>query len=103
MSPGRICLGCGRIIGRGRCPICGTTTARGYGGDWEKVRRQVLERDEYRCRLRLEGCTETATAVDHVVPMSKGGARLDPANLRSTCASCNARQRHRTAGLGRLA
>lgn len=104
MSPARPCLHCGRPVPFGkRCSDCGKTKARGYGSDWDRVRQDVLERDGYRCRLRLDGCTETATQVDHIVPMSKGGARLDPANLRSSCASCNARQRHRTAGPGRLA
>jgi 5-methylcytosine-specific restriction endonuclease McrA len=95
VSPGRACLTCGRIIPHGqRCPDCGKTKARGYGSDWEKVRRQILERDGYRCRLQLAGCTGTATQVDHIAAVAIGGQRLDPANLQSSCAGCNSRKRH---------
>ena len=49
---------------------------------WQRVRRQVLRRDKYRCThcgkaSRLE--------VDHITPLSRGGARFDLANLRSLC------------------
>jgi 5-methylcytosine-specific restriction endonuclease McrA len=34
-------------------------------------------------------CTVRATQVDHIVPISEGGAMYDPANLRAACAPCN--------------
>lgn len=64
----------------------GTSSQRGYNDPaWRRVRKLVLERDEYRCRIRGRGCTEVATTVDHIVPLSAGGARLDPANLQAAC------------------
>ena len=53
---------------------------------WAVVRRAVLDRDGWRCVLcgkagRLE--------VDHVVELHKGGAPLDPANLRALCRGCH--------------
>ena len=53
---------------------------------WPSFRRSILERDRYRCRRcgragRLE--------VDHVIPVDKGGAVLDPANAQTLCRGCH--------------
>lgn len=66
----------------------GSTTARGYGYDWQKLRTLILARDGHVCRY----CGGAATSVDHVVPLVEGGARLDPGNLVACCASCNSRK-----------
>lgn len=56
---------------------------------WRKIRLQILERDGYVCQIRRKGCTDIATQVDHIVPVTKGGAKYDPRNLRASCAKCN--------------
>lgn len=56
---------------------------------WRKIRAQVLERDAYVCQIRSNRCTEIATEVDHIVPVTKGGAKFDPRNLRASCHKCN--------------
>ncbi|MGI8624193.1 MAG: HNH endonuclease [Solirubrobacteraceae bacterium] len=81
-------VGC-RRHGR-RAPSPSTRVRRGHA--WRKVRADVLARDSYVCQLDLPGCTWVATVVDHVVPVARGGAALDPANLRAACSSCNARK-----------
>jgi 5-methylcytosine-specific restriction endonuclease McrA len=53
---------------------------------------EVLARDGWVCRIRAEGCTLTATEVDHVVAVSLGGGVYDPENLRASCATCNRRR-----------
>ncbi len=90
-----------RVVRRGRCePHAAAATrayegarpsrqARGYDADWERVRLQVLDRDDHRCRIGLPGCRGAATTVDHIIPLVRGGARLDPANLRAACLRCN--------------
>lgn len=60
-----------------------------YSGPWQRVRRQVLERDGHRCQIRGRSCTAVATEVDHIVPTSRGGAWFDPINLRASCSKCN--------------
>jgi 5-methylcytosine-specific restriction endonuclease McrA len=60
-----------------------------YGAAWQRVRRAVLERDEFRCQLRRPGCTLDATEVDHIVSVADGGAWYDPENLRAACRWCN--------------
>lgn len=53
----------------------------------EQQRRQILERDNYRCAY----CGELARFVDHVLPRSKGGeATLD--NGVAACRSCNGKK-----------
>lgn len=56
---------------------------------WTRVRRAVLDRDGWRCRRcgragRME--------VDHVIPLDRGGAPWDPANLQTLCRSCHIRK-----------
>src|SRR5262245_25658833 len=57
---------------------------------WREVRARVLSRARYLCEIRGPGCTGRAVEVDHVVPVSQGGARYDAANLRAACKRCNA-------------
>lgn len=53
---------------------------------WRKVRAMVLQRDSWRCRLRLPGCIITATHVHHTMGKRYGD---DPAQLVAACAPCN--------------
>jgi 5-methylcytosine-specific restriction endonuclease McrA len=89
-TAGSLCGSCGNPRGVGR------TTARGYGADWQRFRVQILARDGHRCYW----CGAPADTVDHVVPLVRGGARLDPANCVSACVRCNSA---RTANLPPLA
>jgi 5-methylcytosine-specific restriction protein A len=64
-------------------------TNKVYGSTWRKVRKQVLERDGYRCLVGMEGCTGIATQVDHITPLAFGGSPYELSNLRGSCAKCN--------------
>jgi hypothetical protein len=60
----------------------GSTTA------WRKTRLEILARDRWRCRLRIEGvCTTVATCVHHVA--GRGVTGDDPRYLVASCAPCN--------------
>jgi 5-methylcytosine-specific restriction endonuclease McrA len=52
-----------------------------------RLRLACLQRDGYRCQLKLEGCTTIATTADHIVDRAVAGDGLD--NLRAACAWCN--------------
>lgn len=58
---------------------------------WQKLRKQVLDRDAHICQIRYEGvCTHTATVVDKIIPASKRpDLAFTESNLRSACAPCN--------------
>lgn len=65
---------------------------------WRRVRRLVLDRDGWRCRA----CGKASgLQVDHVVPIDKGGAEFDPANLQSLCGGRNGCHARKTAGENR--
>jgi 5-methylcytosine-specific restriction endonuclease McrA len=66
---------------------------------WKEMAKQVRalglgcwlcgEDIDYYC----DPCSPRSFSVDHVVPLSKGGALLDPANLRPAHFGCNARKK----------
>lgn len=73
---------------------------------WWTINKQILERDDYRCRAHLrnpDGTTRRCTnskaggftlEVHHVKPLSKGGKTIS-ANLITLCERChNARHSH---------
>jgi 5-methylcytosine-specific restriction endonuclease McrA len=62
---------------------------KAYNSAWRRVRLLVLERDEHRCTINMEGCTGAATCVDHIVPLVFGGAPYALENLRASCHNCN--------------
>ena len=52
----------------------GSRQARGYGAEWERLRLEILARDDYLCqcaRCAERGATRLATEVDHIVPKDK--------------------------------
>lgn len=54
----------------------------------QRLRKQVFERDAYRCRL----CgSHLDLHVDHIFPESKGG-RTELSNLQTLCAPCNTKK-----------
>lgn len=56
---------------------------------WRALRLRTLERDKYRCQIRMDGCLGRATAVDHIVELFEGGPALDPENVQAACKPCN--------------
>ena len=70
------------------------------GRRWRHVRRQVLDRDGWRCRRcgragRLE--------VHHLRALQDGGQRYDPANLEARCRPCHFGEHRRPLEPGALA
>jgi len=62
---------------------------RGYDRTWQKMRGMQLRREPF---CQADGCFEQAEEVDHIVPLNRGGKRLDSANLQSLCKSCHSRK-----------
>lgn len=68
--------------------------AKGSTTAWRKIRAYVLQRDGYRCQLRLPGCTIRAELsgahrghAHHTVGREITGD--DPAHIVAACESCN--------------
>ena len=69
--------------------VRGTRQERGYGAAWERLRAQVLKRDEHLCQPCLKaGRPTVGTQVDHRIPKSQGGTD-DLANLQTICLACH--------------
>lgn len=66
-----------------------TSSQRGYGTQWRKIRAVVLERDSNLCCECLkQGRYVTATTVDHIIPKAHGGTD-NLSNLQSLCDKCH--------------
>ena len=53
---------------------------------WAIIRHRVRDRDGWRCVL----CGSAGPLeVDHIKPVSGGGAQFDPKNLRTLCRGCH--------------
>ena len=74
-------------------PAWSTTTTsrheRGYGTQWDKIRIQILRRDNYLCvEHQRRGQLVEAYQVDHIKPKAQeGDDSLD--NLQSLCVQCH--------------
>jgi 5-methylcytosine-specific restriction protein A len=65
-----------------------TSTERGYGWDYQKARKRLLQ-DEPLCRECLKnGRVTVARIADHVIPLAQGGSR-SANNLQPLCAPCH--------------
>lgn len=72
----------------------GTTTERGYGSEWRKLRDQVMRRDAGICQCRhckASGAIKAANEVDHITPKAHGGTD-DPSNLQAINRDCHKRK-----------
>ncbi len=56
---------------------------------WRKVRLMVLERDPICKVCEQRGKVVSACVVDHIDPISNGGAKLYINNLQGLCTSCH--------------
>ena len=76
--------------------------ARGYGSEWDKLRRIVLQRDNGLCQCqhcKAAGRVTSATECDHIISKAKGKAlgwtdeRIDdPSNLQAINSDCHKRK-----------
>ena len=108
MAKHRICQECLELTeADGRCSECGTgkhgkrpvpdVHRDVYGTkEWKRERARVLKRDKVCVRCGEDGTLiDPATGrvnelqVDHIVPLSVGGAPFDLRNLRVLCRRCN--------------
>lgn len=79
----------------------GSRHARGYGSQWDKLRKRILERDCGLCLVcQAEGRLTAATMVDHIINKAAGGTD-DEENLQSICRECHVEKTAREARRGR--
>ncbi len=96
--------GCGVLVdgGDSRCPAHrrqanrerddrrGSSTARGYGFDWQRLRRRKLQVDPLCEDCRSRGRATLAEEVDHIQTIAnRPDLRLVWDNLQSLCGRCH--------------
>lgn len=96
-------VGCGALVrdGSSRCGAHprrenkfadkrrGSRHERGYGTAWDKLRREVMDRDFGLCQPCLrEDRVRAGRAVDHIVSKGEGGTD-DLVNLQCICGPCH--------------
>jgi 5-methylcytosine-specific restriction protein A len=77
----------------------GSRHQRGYGYEWEKLRKRVLQRDNHLCRCdecRVLDRIRPAQEVDHIRPKALGGGD-EMGNLRAINTECHRRKTAREA------
>lgn len=62
-----------------------SSTQMGYGRDWRRFRLAYLDDNPLCVRCEASGIVVPATIVDHIVPLTQGGKRLDESNVQSLC------------------
>lgn len=66
-----------------------TRHERGYGHQWDKIRKSILRRDSYLCQpCKRNNRVTKADQVDHIRPKSQGGGD-NADNLQSICYICH--------------
>lgn len=72
--------------------------AGGSDTRWRRFRARILRLDlpapmRPRCQIGYPGvCTDRATCVDHIIPLSRGGAKYAEDNARPACRECNTKR-----------
>jgi len=56
---------------------------------WRKLRLVILQRDPVCKECERLGRVESSTVCDHIQPINKGGAKLNPSNLQGLCERCH--------------
>lgn len=76
----------------------GTASQRGYDATWQRLRKMVLNANPLCRSCQRDGMATPATEVDHIVPINRGGERLDRKNLQALCKSCHSKKTVREDG-----
>ncbi|MGI2025780.1 HNH endonuclease [Endozoicomonas acroporae] len=80
----------------------GSTTSRGYGHKWRKLREARLKHDGYLCQsCKRSGRIKSAVTVDHIKAKAFGGSDAWD-NLESLCDDCHKEKTSADARAGRF-
>ena len=70
---------------------------KSWGGDtsfyrtapWRKLRKLVLDKNPLCVHCLKEDIVKPADVVDHIVPVKRGGDKLNESNLQGLCHQCH--------------
>lgn len=89
-----LCRFCGIEMQNKKRTFCSPRCLRDFfmQTDWQRVRMVIWERDGGVCMKCNTKLSKKNFHVDHIVPVSKGGAEWDLNNLELSCPQCNLRK-----------
>lgn len=86
-----LCRNCEKPVGKGRRHYCSEKCMDDFNrnNSWFWVRKDVLRRDRYTCRICKKRFRKAQLDVDHIIPVQMGGKLFDKGNLRTLCRECH--------------
>lgn len=91
-SSGRLlCRNCNNPIAENRRNYCSEDCMKTFNrnNSWYWIRKDVLRRDHYTCKICKKRLRKRELEVDHIIPVQMGGQLLDKENLRTLCKECH--------------
>lgn len=87
----KICRNCESIVAKNRRHYCSQECMDTYNrnNSWYFIRKDVLRRDRYSCRICKQRFRKKFLDIDHMIPVQMGGQLLDKNNLRTLCKECH--------------
>jgi 5-methylcytosine-specific restriction protein A len=80
----------------------GNRRERGYGPEWDRLRKLAMDRDNGLCQpCYKRGRITIGTQVDHEIPKAQGGTD-ELANLQTICEPCHRAKTARESMAGRM-
>jgi len=86
-----LCRNCEEPVAKHRRHYCSEACMDEFNrnNSWFWVRKDVLRRDRYTCRICKTRMRKKFLDVDHIIPVQMGGQLFDKGNLRTLCKDCH--------------
>ena len=87
----KLCRNCESPVAKSRRHYCSQDCMDSFNrnNSWFFVRKDVLRRDRYTCRICKTRMRKKYLDVDHIIPVRMGGQLFDKDNLRTLCKECH--------------
>ena len=87
----KLCRNCENITNIKRRHYCSKECMDEFNrnNSWFFVRKDVLRRDRYTCKICKQRLRKRFLDVDHIIPIQMGGQLFDKENLRTLCKDCH--------------
>jgi 5-methylcytosine-specific restriction endonuclease McrA len=87
----KLCRNCDNPVSKGRRNYCSEECMLEFNRNhsWYWIRKDVLKRDRYSCRICKKRFRKKDLDIDHIVPIQMGGQLFDKKNLRTLCKECH--------------
>lgn len=87
----RLCRNCDEKVAQNRRHYCSKKCMDEFNrnNSWFFIRKDVLKRDRYTCKICKQRLRKKYLDVDHIIPVQMGGKLFEKANLRTLCKECH--------------